>query len=399
MRKWLALLFISANAFAIGSSNIGVYPSDPPFNISLTDGSTGVDIGPLLLRNGSTGNALSTEIRDNQVDGDQRVQLINSDKSEIGQLILQSNTTGNNLATQIRDNQSNNTQKSQLINPSGTDVGSLILANSSTGVSNQVNGTQRAQLVNANNAEIGQLNLEANSTGNNLLTQVRNNQSNNTQKSQLINPSGTDLGSILVLDGTTGNSLSTQIRNNQTNNTQKSQLINPSGTDVGSLILQNTSTGVSNQTNGTQRSILVNSSNGAADFGAGTTGATTLRTTANLSDGSANAISSRSYSTARPLDVYLTQLSASTSTATQVTPTANVSTQLLAANATRKWAMIINNSGAKFYLNYGGTAVINQGILVDNGTTLNMSATMLFTGAINGIVGSNGRTIDIIEGQ
>lgn len=299
MRKILIALLFPLTAFAIGSSRQGVYPSDPPFGISLTDGSTGTDIGQLILKNGSTGNALSIEIRNNQVDGDQRTQLINANKSEIGQLILQTNSTAvanqtnntqrgqvvnssgtdigtilvidgstaNSLTTQIRNNQSNHSQVSQVINSSGTELGSLILNNTSTGVSNQVNGTQRSQLVNTNNSEIGQLILQNGSTGNSLSTQIRDNQSNNTQKSQLINSSGTDVGSLILQNGTTGNSISIQIRDNQSNHSQMSQMINSSGTELGSILVLDGSTANSistqirnNQSNNTQRSQLINSS-------------------------------------------------------------------------------------------------------------------------------------------
>lgn len=90
----------------------------------------------------------------------------------------------------------------------------------------------------------------------------------------------------------------------------------------------------------------------------------------------------------------------STASHTLVTPSANVSTQLVAANASRKWLYFVNNSGAPFFIKFGATAVVNQGIQVDsNGGIFTMIATALYLGAINGIVASNARTIEIIEGS
>lgn len=90
---------------------------------------------------------------------------------------------------------------------------------------------------------------------------------------------------------------------------------------------------------------------------------------------------------------------ADSATHTRLTPTANTSTQLLAANSARKWAIFINNSGAPFFIKFGTTAVISQGIeIIQNGGSFFMDRTILFKGAVNGIVGSNSRTIEIIEG-
>lgn len=143
----------------------------------------------------------------------------------------------------------------------------------------------------------------------------------------------------------------------------------------------------------------VGNTTGAADFNAGATGAQTLRVASNLYDGSANALSSKSYDAVRALDVYNVQIGASTATHTLITLSANVSTQLAAANSARKWIYIINNSGANIFIKYGTTAVINQGFRLNNSNTMTISATELFLGAINAIVGSNNRTVEIVEGS
>lgn len=138
---------------------------------------------------------------------------------------------------------------------------------------------------------------------------------------------------------------------------------------------------------------------GIADFNSGATSAQTPRSAANLYDSAGNALTTRSYASVRPVDVYLPQIGTSSAAHTLVTPTANVSTQLLAANTSRRWAYFINNSGAPFFLKFGTTAVANQGIeIVQNGGFFRMDATLLYLGAINAIVASNNRTIEIIEG-
>lgn len=143
----------------------------------------------------------------------------------------------------------------------------------------------------------------------------------------------------------------------------------------------------------------IGNATGAANFNAGTTGAQTLRTASNLYDGAANALTSRSYDSVRPLEVYVIQYGASNAAHTRITfPTGNVSTQIFAANSARKWLRIENDSGAEFFIKFGATAVVNQGISVKDKTAFVMSATELYLGAINAIVASNNRTIEVIEG-
>lgn len=142
----------------------------------------------------------------------------------------------------------------------------------------------------------------------------------------------------------------------------------------------------------------IGNASAVADFNSGATGAQTLRVASNLYDGSANAVTSTSFDSGRPLDVYISQFRSATATRTTVTPTANTSTQALAANSARKWVIFINNSGAPFFLSLGTAATINNGIeIVQNGGRFIMEATFLYTGEINLIVGSNSRTLEIYE--
>jgi ABC-type transporter Mla subunit MlaD len=143
----------------------------------------------------------------------------------------------------------------------------------------------------------------------------------------------------------------------------------------------------------------VGNANGAADFNSGIPGAQTLRTAAALFDALANALTTRSYASVRPLDVYLPQLGAGTATRTTFTPAANTNTLVLAANPNRKWVIFANHSGAAYFIQYGVAAGIDQGIeILQNGGRYEMTANNLYLGAINAIVGSNGRTLEIIEG-
>lgn len=142
----------------------------------------------------------------------------------------------------------------------------------------------------------------------------------------------------------------------------------------------------------------VGNSTGAASFGAGATSAQTLRTASNLYDGSGNAVTSQTYDSQRPVHVYMLQIGASNATHTRITLTNSVSVQIAAANSARKWLYIENQSGAKIFIKFGTAAVINQAIEIPNNNTFKMSATELYLGAINAIVGSNNRTIEVVEG-
>lgn len=74
----------------------------------------------------------------------------------------------------------------------------------------------------------------------------------------------------------------------------------------------------------------------------------------------------------------------------------------LAANADRKYAMLINDSDTAIYLKIGTAAVANEGIRINpNGGAYEMSSTIgnLYTGVINAIHGGTGdKTLLITEG-
>lgn len=142
----------------------------------------------------------------------------------------------------------------------------------------------------------------------------------------------------------------------------------------------------------------VGNATGAANFGAGTTTAQTLRTVTNLHDGSANALTSTAYDSARPLQVYVMQYGATTATHTRFTINSNISTLIAPARASRKWLIISNSSGAEFFIRFVSPAIVNQGISIPNNTNYTMSTATLYTGDVYAIVGSNNRTIEVIEG-
>lgn len=127
--------------------------------------------------------------------------------------------------------------------------------------------------------------------------------------------------------------------------------------------------------------------------------ANAIRVAAQLGDGAGTALTSTLVGTKQSLDTYLEQFRAATATHTRVTyTTANTAQQLIAANANRKWLIVVNRSGGNFFMNLGGTAVSNQGIPVENNSTYEMDGTKIFTGAISGVFTSNNRTIEVIEG-
>lgn len=72
------------------------------------------------------------------------------------------------------------------------------------------------------------------------------------------------------------------------------------------------------------------------------------------------------------------------------------STSVLSAAAGRKWASIVNDSDNVVYLSLGGTAVLNEGIrLNSNGGSFVISATNLYTGAVNAIATVAGSNVTI----
>ena len=87
------------------------------------------------------------------------------------------------------------------------------------------------------------------------------------------------------------------------------------------------------------------------------------------------------------------------------TPThtpANVTTttgEVLASNANRLYAILVNNSDTVIYIKWGAAAVANQGIRLNaNGGSYEMSAMLgnLYLGAVNGIHGGSGNKVLLV---
>jgi len=80
----------------------------------------------------------------------------------------------------------------------------------------------------------------------------------------------------------------------------------------------------------------------------------------------------------------------------------STTTQALAANANRKYALLINDSDTVIYIKLGAAAVANEGIRLNaNGGSYEMSDLHgnLYAGAINAIHGSTGnKTLLVTEG-
>jgi hypothetical protein len=77
------------------------------------------------------------------------------------------------------------------------------------------------------------------------------------------------------------------------------------------------------------------------------------------------------------------------------------STEILAANADRKYAAIVNDSDTDIYLGVGEAAVLNKGIRLNaNGGSYEITWMNLYKGAIYGIHGGSGtKRVTIVEGD
>lgn len=85
-------------------------------------------------------------------------------------------------------------------------------------------------------------------------------------------------------------------------------------------------------------------------------------------------------------------------TPTQISVT-DSSTILLIPNLNRKYALIVNNSSQRIYLQYGvGAAVYKQGIPLSPNAMWELNSTGLFTGQISAITNNGSVMIDVIEG-
>jgi hypothetical protein len=116
-----------------------------------------------------------------------------------------------------------------------------------------------------------------------------------------------------------------------------------------------------------------------------------------LQDGSGTGITSTLFNSQQSLDVRpVTGFSSASNTRVSV---AASSVQLLAANASRKYAYIMNQSGNVMFLKFGATAVANQGIRLANNAIYEINQSNLWTGTINAISSSaTASSLDIFEG-
>lgn len=89
-------------------------------------------------------------------------------------------------------------------------------------------------------------------------------------------------------------------------------------------------------------------------------------------------------------------------TPTHTAPTiGNTTTVALAANTTRRYLLLVNDSTEDIYIKLGAAAVMNQGIRINaNGGSYEMSKKLgnLYTGAINGICTSGSKILLVTEG-
>ena len=75
------------------------------------------------------------------------------------------------------------------------------------------------------------------------------------------------------------------------------------------------------------------------------------------------------------------------------------STTALAANASRKFAHFVNDSDEAIYLNFSGTAVINEGARLNaRGGYCGINMTDLYTGIVTAICASGGKNLTVMEG-
>lgn len=81
---------------------------------------------------------------------------------------------------------------------------------------------------------------------------------------------------------------------------------------------------------------------------------------------------------------------------TQVT-VGGTSGPIFAANASRVYAHIFNNSAGTIYIQYQSAAVVSQGIKIQPGNLYVISGSDLWLGVVNAISGSSSLLIDILE--
>ncbi|KYK27428.1 hypothetical protein AYK26_07015 [Euryarchaeota archaeon SM23-78] len=75
------------------------------------------------------------------------------------------------------------------------------------------------------------------------------------------------------------------------------------------------------------------------------------------------------------------------------------STNVLAANANRRFAVFVNDSAAIIYLFFGTPAVLNQGIRLNAlGGAYEINQTCLYTGQVTAIATAVGSNLTVTEG-
>ena len=97
---------------------------------------------------------------------------------------------------------------------------------------------------------------------------------------------------------------------------------------------------------------------------------------------------------------YATAGAYTTPTHTAVT-VGNSTTVAKAANANRKYLLLVNDSDEVVYVKLGAAAVLNQGIRINaSGGSYEMSGALgnLYTGAVNAICTSGSKTLLVTEG-
>jgi hypothetical protein len=78
---------------------------------------------------------------------------------------------------------------------------------------------------------------------------------------------------------------------------------------------------------------------------------------------------------------------------------ATATTAIIAANANRKYLLLVNDSDTPIWIKLGANAVANQGIRINaNGGSYEMSAKQgnLYLGAVNGIHASTGNKVMLV---
>lgn len=78
----------------------------------------------------------------------------------------------------------------------------------------------------------------------------------------------------------------------------------------------------------------------------------------------------------------------------------NTSTLVLAANSSRRYLFLVNDSDENIYVSLGSAAVMNEGILLTSqGGALTLDTTSMYIGAIYAICSSGTKNLTICEGS